>query len=41
VDNIKMNLAEMEWGGLDFIDVAQDRDNWRAFVSAVMNFQVL
>jgi hypothetical protein len=29
VDNIKMNLGEIEWGGVDWIDLAQDRDKWR------------
>jgi hypothetical protein len=28
------------WGGMDWIDMAQDRDRWRALVSAVMNLQV-
>jgi hypothetical protein len=39
-DNIKMYLQEVEWGGLDWIDMAQDRDRWRAVVSAVMNLRV-
>jgi hypothetical protein len=30
VDNIKMNLREIGWDGMDWIDVAQDRDQWRA-----------
>jgi len=29
-DNIKMDLQEVEWGSMDWIDVAQDRDRWRA-----------
>jgi hypothetical protein len=40
VDNIKMDLVEIGWGGLDWIGVAQDRDKWRALVNAVMNLQV-
>jgi hypothetical protein len=40
VDNIKMNLLEIGWGGVDWIGLAQDRDNWRALVDAVMNLRV-
>jgi hypothetical protein len=32
VDNIKVDLREIGWGGMDWIDLAQDRDNWRALV---------
>jgi hypothetical protein len=39
-DNIKMDLQEVGWGGIDGIDMAQDRDRWRALVSAVMNLRV-
>jgi hypothetical protein len=30
-DNIKMDLKEVGWGGIDWIDLAQDRDRWRGF----------
>jgi hypothetical protein len=40
VDNIKMDLREIGWDGVDWIDVAQDRDQWRALVNAVMNLRV-
>ena len=39
-DNIKIDLQEVAWG-MDWIDLAQDRDRWWALVSAIMNFQVL
>jgi hypothetical protein len=35
-----MDLQEVGWDGVDWIDMAQDRDRWRALVSAVMNLQV-
>jgi hypothetical protein len=40
VDNIKMDLREIGWGGVDWIDLAQDRDQWRALVNTVMNLLV-
>jgi hypothetical protein len=40
VDNIKIDLREIGWGGVDWIDLAQDRDQWRALVNTVMNLRV-
>jgi hypothetical protein len=39
-DNIKMNLQEVRWRGMDWLDVAQDRDRCWALVNAVMNLRV-
>jgi hypothetical protein len=40
VDNIKMDLGEIGWNGVDWISLAQDRDRWRALVKVVVNLQV-
>jgi hypothetical protein len=39
-DNIRMDLREIGWGGMDWIDLAQDRDQWTALVNTVMNHRV-
>jgi hypothetical protein len=39
-DNIKMDLREIGWDGIDSIDLAQDRDKWRAIVNTVINLRV-
>jgi hypothetical protein len=40
VDNINIDLIEIGWDSMDWIDLAQDRDQWRALVNTVMNFWV-
>jgi hypothetical protein len=40
VDNITMDLREKGWDGVDWIDLAQDRAQWRALVNTVMNPRV-
>jgi hypothetical protein len=39
-DNIKIYLREIGWDGMDWIDLAQDRDQWRALVNTAMNLRV-
>jgi hypothetical protein len=39
-DNIKMDLRELGWDGVDWTDMAQDRDQWRALVNMVLNLRV-
>jgi hypothetical protein len=39
-DNIKINFRRIGWGGMDWIDLIQDRNQWRAIVNTVMNLQV-
>jgi hypothetical protein len=39
-DNIKIDLEEVGWRGMDWIELAQDRDGWWAVVSVVMNLRV-
>jgi hypothetical protein len=40
MDNIKMDLREIGWDGMDWIHLHQDRVQWRTFVKAVMNLRV-
>jgi hypothetical protein len=40
MDNIKMDLLEIGWGGVDWIGLAQDRDKWRALVNGIVNLRV-
>jgi hypothetical protein len=40
LDNIKIDLLEIGWGGVDWIGLAQDRDKWRALVNGAMNLRV-
>jgi hypothetical protein len=39
--NIIMDLREIGWGGMDWIDLAQDRDQWRALVNTVLKLRVI
>jgi hypothetical protein len=40
VNNIKIDLREIGSGGMDWIDLAEDRDQWRALVNAIMDLRV-
>jgi hypothetical protein len=40
LDNIRMDLVEVGWGDVDWIDLAQDRDRWRTLVNSVLNLRV-
>jgi hypothetical protein len=40
LDNIKINFREIGWDGMDWIDLAQDRDQWRNLVNMAMNLRV-
>jgi hypothetical protein len=40
MDNIKMDLREIGWDDMDWIDLAEDRDRWSALVNTVMNLRV-
>jgi hypothetical protein len=40
VDNIKMDLREIGWNAVDWIDIAQERDQWRALVNTVLNLPI-
>jgi hypothetical protein len=40
VNNIKMDLRETGWDGMDWIDLAQDMDQWRALMNTIMNLRV-
>jgi hypothetical protein len=40
VDDIKMDLREIGWNVVDWIDMAQDRDQWRALVNTILNLRV-
>jgi hypothetical protein len=40
VDNIRMDLGEVGWGDVDWIDLAKDRYSWRALVNSVLNLRV-
>jgi hypothetical protein len=39
VDRFKMDLREIGWGGMNWVDLTQDRDQWRALINTVMHFR--
>jgi hypothetical protein len=41
LDNIRIDLVEVGWGDVDWVDLAQDRDRWRALVNSLLNLRVL
>jgi hypothetical protein len=40
VNNIKIGLIDIGWGGMDWINLAQDKDQWRALLNTLMNLRV-
>jgi hypothetical protein len=40
VDNIKTDLGDIGWDNMDWIDLSQDRDQWRALVNTIMKLRV-
>jgi hypothetical protein len=40
MDNIKMDFRIIEWGGMDWIDLAHDKDHWRALLNMIINIWV-
>jgi hypothetical protein len=40
LDNIRMDLVEVGWGGVDWIGLVQDKDRWRALVNSVLNLRI-
>jgi hypothetical protein len=40
VNNIKMDLREIGWDGINWINLTQNRDQWRALANTIMNFRV-
>jgi hypothetical protein len=39
-DSVKMDFRDIGWGDMDWIDLAEDRDQWRALVKTVMNLRI-